>query len=750
MAETESKKAGEENILERARSRFKIAIDAESENRRKELDDLKFLAASPDDHWQWPDDVYNDRTRAGQEGGARPCLTINKLPQHHRQVTNEQKMNRPQIRVQPANDKAATETADVYNGLIRHIQVASEADLAYDKAGDAQVAHGAGYFRVLTEFCDERSFDQDIVIAPLADRFKVYMDPEGLKQHPAGKKCRWGFIIEDLPKDEYEELYGEHPVDWNQSAIGDLGDWFPDKDTVRVAEYLEIEQTEKKLLLWQVGEDFVTSIEGEPMPEGVPMGALPVKTRTTRIPKCIWRKINGQAVIAEKEMPTKYIPICRMVGNEWIVEGKPVTSGIVRNAKDAQRMYNYNASSEVELNSLAPRAPFVAMDQQIAGKEDMWRNANRRNFGVLTYSAVVDESTGQIVNIAPPSRAQPQMPQAAIITAKLAAGDDIKATTGQYDPSLGNQSNETSGKAINARKVQSEVGTFHYVDNYARALRYAGCILIDMIPRVYDTKRIARILGEDGEADQVQLDPSLPVSYQETPDPNNPNKTQKAYNLGVGKYDLIVNVGPSFATQREEARSMLVELSQGVSDPAIAAVMRYLTVKNMDWSGAKEFADILKKMLPPNVLEAEGEGEELPPQAKAMMVKLQQDLAHMAGQLDAAKQAVAERDQSVKDLQGQLKGKNADALAKMYEADKKAESEIVKARASVEVARVQAATTLAQQPDNADLQALIQQLGEVIKAYDEKLAVLAQSTAAIAEQLRAFEIAAAVPLPNAA
>lgn len=735
--------AEEEKVLERARKRWKLAEEAEHDNRIKEADDIKFLASSPDDNYQWPQDVLSSRTDIHQEGGARPCLTINKLPQHQRQVTNEQRMNRPQIKVRPVDDKSDPEVAKIFDGIIRHIQVASEADLAYDTAGDWQVGAGEGFFRILTEYCDERSFDQDIVIAPIADRFKVYLDPIGLMHHPAGKKCRWGFIVEDVPKDDYEAEYGkEFEIDWNEAGTADMADWFPGKETVRVAEYFEIDEKPATLYLWANG---ATSIKGEPLPEGVSLVERPAKERKTKIPVCIWRKLNGQHVLDTREMPTKYIPIVRVVGNQWIVDGKPIVSGLTRNAKDAQRMYNYNASMEVELNALAPRAPFVAMVEQIAGHEDKYRQANRVNYGVLPYNAVTDPSTDQIVNVAPPARAQPAMPQAAIISAKLAAADDIKATTGQYDPSLGNNPQAKSGIALQREQVKSEVGTFHYVDNLARALRYAGTIIVDMIPRVYAGKRIARILGEDGEPDHVVLDPSIPEAVQDVKEDG--KEIGKVYNIGVGKYDVVVTTGPSFTTKRQEASEFLTNAIQSARDPGMAAVLTYLALKSNDWAGAEEATEMVKKLLPPGVLPPEGEeGQpEMPPEVMAMVQQMKAGMGEMQGKLQAASQALAERDATLKDLQGQIKGKNVEAMAKMYEADKKALAEIEKARADVLIAKVSAVTAASQQPQNTELTAVVAALDQMLGQMDEKINALAASTSAIAEQLQAFEIAARLP-----
>ena len=165
-----------EEILSEARSRLNTAISAYSETRDDELDDLKFYAGSPDNQWQWPSEVMQTRGAAHGQA-ARPTLTINKLPQHVHQVTNEQRANRPGIKVIPADDRANEEVADIFNGVIRHIEYISDADVAYDTACEQQVAFGEGYIRLLTEYCDDDSFNQEIKIGRIRNSFSVYLDP---------------------------------------------------------------------------------------------------------------------------------------------------------------------------------------------------------------------------------------------------------------------------------------------------------------------------------------------------------------------------------------------------------------------------------------------------------------------------------------------------------------------------------------------------------------------------------------------
>jgi hypothetical protein len=495
MAEPSDDKEDEgtedETVLERAKRRFQQAMDAEEKNRERERDDMRFLASTPDDNFQWPQNILDQRSKPGQEGGIRPCLTINKMRPHQNQVLNEMRMNRPQITVRPGDSRASAEVAKVMNGWLRHVQVASEADLAYDKAGEWQTGAGEGFFRIFTQFCDERSFNQDVVFAPCPDRMKVYLDPIGLRMHPAGRKCKWGFIVEDMPKDDYESEHGkDHPIDWNLAARGDTASsWFPSGTTVRVAEYFEIEETDAVLLEFKLADGSkVTSIQGQPLPAGVTAVNKPSRQRPTKIPRCIWRKMNGQKVLSEKEMPTRYVPIVRVVGNEFVIDGELMVDGMVRPGKDAQRMYNYNASTEIEVNALAPKAPIIAMVEQIKGHEDKYRTANQVPLAYLPYNALYDDN-GQIVSASPPQRMQPPSPPTAFIQAKIGADQDLKSTMGQWGPALGEPSGEKSGKAISARQRESDVGTFHYTDNLARALRYAGTIALDMLPEIIEGAR---------------------------------------------------------------------------------------------------------------------------------------------------------------------------------------------------------------------------------------------------------------------
>lgn len=630
-------KQSDEDILTTAKDRFVYALEREAHNKTRQKEDIRFAASSPDDPWQW-----ETKTLQSRQLHDRPVLTINKLPLHIRQVTNDIRQNRPQVRFRPADDKSDPEVADILNGVVRHIEAHSQADMAYDSCVLNQVTHGEGYIRVLADFVSDESFDQDIYIRRVEDPFRVHLDPDRLD--PVGSDAKWGFIDDDVSEDEFKKQYPDaEPIDWKFAT--DVT-WFPGDKRIRLVEYFEVEETEKKLLLWGNGS---TSFEGDPMPQGVYMGEVPIKERMSTKCKVIWRKLGGQQVLDTKEFPSKYIPIIRAVGNEWKVDGKTYISGIVRNAKDSQRMYNVAQSAIVERVLLAPKAPWTASVEAIKGYEGIWQTANTDPHSFLPHNEF-DEAGNQL---RVPQRTQPAQVEPGLSQIAMGASDDIKAETGQFDASLGQKSNETSGKAIMARQREGDTATFHYIDNFGQSVRHLGQIILDMIPRIYDTKRVAKILGEDGDMATAELDPQLPEAMQKVKDDKGAIK--RIFNPNVGFYDVYVTTGPSYTTRRVEAAEAMTQMVQG--NPELWTVIGDQIVKSMDWPGAEDMAERLKLTLNPAVQEMLGkeEGEEeLPPQAKAAMDQMQQQVQQLDQALQGAMGDLEKAEQDKRQLEVKL------------------------------------------------------------------------------------------------
>ena len=649
-----AKDKSDASILAAARSRLDLAMSALSESREDENDDLKFYAGSPDNHWQWPADVLATRGAVqGQTINARPTLTINKLPQHVRQVTNDQRQNRPGAKVIPVDDNADIEIAEIFNGMIRHIEYMSDADVAYDTACENQVAYGEGYVRLLTEYCDDNTFDQDIKIGRIRNSFSVYMDPT--MQDPTGADAKYCFVTEDLTKDEFARMYPDAaPITALQSlGVGDqsISNWL-NEDTIRIADYYYIDYDRATLNLYPGN---ATAFVGTPEDKMLKAHfGKPIKSRESDRQKVRYCKINGYEILEQREWVGKWIPVVRIVGNEFEVDGRLYVSGLVRNAKDAQRMYNYWVSQEAEMLALAPKAPFIGYGGQFEGYEDKWKTANTQNWPYLEVNP--DVTDGQGATLPLPQRAQPPMASSGLLQAKAGAAEDIKSTTGQYNASLGMGSNERSGKAILARQREGDVGTYHYGDNLDRGVRHIARKLIDMIPKIYDTQRVARIIGEDGETKMVKINPD-----QQQPVNKIMNEQgiviEKIYNPGVGKYDVVATTGPGYATKRQEALEAMAQLLQG--NPQLWQVAGDLFVKNMDWPGAQEMSKRFAKTIDPKLM---GDSEDNPAlqAAQQQMQAMGQEMEQMHTMLQNVSKSMDMRELEVKEFESQVKAYQAE------------------------------------------------------------------------------------------
>lgn len=617
-------------LLSEAMTRFKQVEDAENDIRNKGLEADKFSVGE-----QWPQNVK--QTRAIE---SRPCLTFNRMPQFIRQVTNDMRMNRPSVKISPVND-SDEDTAEVYEGLIRHIQVASNADVAFDTAGYSQVCKGWGYFRLITEYCNDKSFDQEIRIKRVKNAFAVYYDPACME--PDYSDAKYCFIVEDQPRAEFKKANPDaYAGDIAYSSTGDSQpDWMRD-DFIRVAEYFTVEEVDDTLCMMTDGSTMLKSemADGgydEANAQGFIQKERPAKRRTV-----MWRKITAWDVLEEREWPGKYIPVIPVLGDDLDVDGKRHLTGMVYNAMDSQRQYNYMRTAQTEAIALAPKAPFVAAVGQIENFEPIWQNANIQTYSVLPYNPINVDG----VAVPPPQRNQAEPPVQAMIQASQEATEDMKATTGIYSAGLGKREGDASGRAINALQKEGDVANFQYVDNLGRAIRYLGVQLVDLIPKIYDAPRVVRILGEDGSSKMVKV--NQPTGEQGMDDQG--QAIQKIYDLTTGEYDIVVESGPSYTTKRQETAENMTQMAQAY--PPLMQVAGDILVKNLDWPGADDVADRLKAMLPPQIqaLIAKDDKTAIPP-------AVQQALAQ-------GKQTIDALTQTVHTLQDQLDSKAQDNASK--------------------------------------------------------------------------------------
>lgn len=601
----EQSTAADAEILRVALERFAASAEATKEIREKALEDLKFRAGE-----QWDANIRNAR-----DIDNRPSLTINRIPQFVRQVTNDQRQNRPSIKVSPVDDKADVETAKTYQGLIKHIEYNSNAAVAYDTAFEGAVTGGFGWMRVVTDYCDPLKFEQEILIKRIRNPFKVYGDPGSTE--PDGSDSNWGFVIDDLRPEEFKALHANAKLSTTSSdemkSVGDGQPLWVSGQHIRVAEYFT--KTFERVELCKLSDDrIIKKADAAQLPKGVEI----VAEKTAVLPRIKWYKITANEILERADWAGSFIPLIPVIGDELEVDGKLQLEGIIRHAKDPQRQYNYWASAETEMITLAPRAPYIGAVGQFKTNPAQWEQANRKNIAYLEYDPV--DLNGNLAP--PPTRNVFEPPVQAITMARMQSADDLKATTGMYDAALGNRSNEQSGIAIQRRTLQAQTSNFHFVDNLSRSIRHVGRICVELIPYIYDTPRAVRILGEEGQEEVVQIN-------QDIGDGKFKN------HLGAGKYDVAVEVGPSFATRRQEALASMIDFTKAL--PQAAGAIVDLIAKNMDWPGSKEMADRLKKTLPPGMAESDDKDKKpIPPEVQAQMQQAQQIIDQLTSQLNSA------------------------------------------------------------------------------------------------------------------
>jgi hypothetical protein len=604
------------DVLKEAREAFDVAVEKEALNRREALDDLRFARLDE----QWPEIVRRERERNG-----RPCLTTNKLRPIIRQVVNDARQNQPAIKVHPADSAADPKTAEIYNGLIRNIEVTSRADVAYDTALDFAVTMGFGYFRINTEYACDDSFDLDIVIKRIANPFSVYADPNATESDSSDwNSC---FVTELIEKDAFRRRYkGAEEVDWDATGYAELQDPWREDERIVVAEYFSREPVVRTILMLSngsvVGEDVFLANQDSYQAGGIGV----VAERVTRSSRVTQRIMTGAEILETNQWAGKYIPVIPVYGDEVNVEGARYFWSLIRGAKDAQRMFNYWRTATTELVALAPKAPFIGKRGQFTTDAAKWATANVENHAFIEY----DDPAG----VGPPQRQPFAGVPAGALQEAMNAADDIKAATGIFDASLGAPGPEQSGRAILARQREGDVSTFNFIDNLSRAIEHCGRCLIDLIPLVYTGQRIVRVLGPEGVASNVPL--GVPVQSGRGPAGE---VLSHVYDLSRGKYDLTVEAGPSFTTRREEAANQMIELIRAF--PAAAPVLGDQLAKNLDWPGADVIAQRLQAMLPASASPGAGVASPAPAngggdlQAQNAKLQLQLQALQADRQIDA-------------------------------------------------------------------------------------------------------------------
>lgn len=647
MAKKKATKPDE--LLAEIRENIELGIDAFQESIDSWQENIAFENGD-----QWEDAAQKDR-----EANSRPCITINKVYGALKQITGEQRQSRNAINVRPVDDQSDPQVAEIYNGLIRNIENTSKASEAYDLAFEHAVGGGFGAFRVLTDYSRDDAFDQDIIIRRITNPCGVIFDPSALDKHK--RDARWAIVGEWVNEDAFEEQYPdcESPGEWSYD-FGKRENW-TDGESVLVVEYFWKKMVPTTLYLLADGRTVkADSFDKELVPQMQAEGFI-VKERKADIPEVHWCKACATKILeGPQKWAGKHIPLIFVPGDEAFVDGKQIYRSAVTFAKDPQRLYNWARSIAVETMAMAPRAPFVGTAEAVEGYEADWDNANRTPKAILLYNQ------GQEA----PQRQQPTIPDTGAFQEMMAAADDIKATTGIYDASLGARSNETSGKAILSRQKQGDTATYHFQDNLASAVSYCGEILVDLIPKIYDTEKVVRLLNEDGSEAWAKINQTVPT----------PQGEMVINDLSQGKYDVVVKTGPQFVSKRQEAAEQMVALMQAVQDPAIQAKIIPRLVKNLDWPEADQIAAELSGQ--------PVEGQEQDPQAQQQIMQAQQaQQQQMQAQQEAMQMQHAAQQMELQKLQLELEAAqiaNASAAQKM-------EIDAAKAQQDMEIAAQKAA-----------------------------------------------------------
>lgn len=555
------------------------------QNVYKEADqDLYFMSDNTDAQWLSQD--YEDRRSTG-----RPALTMDKLSQFTRQVANQIRMSTPSINVIPSDGAENEKTADVFKGLIKNIEYQSKADDAYDTAVLSAVRCSLGWIRVDHEYESDTGFDQRLVIKRVNNTLSVWIDCES--EEADGSDAKHGTIITTMSVAAFKAKYKDKdPISFEVGNGQEIEDQ-TDEDQIQIAEHYYIEETEKDMAMYE-GED-----EAQPYDETRKdiKARRSIKERTVK--HCI---MSGKEILEETTFPGRYIPIVPVYGEEMWLRGERNLFSLVRKAKDPQRLHNYWKSLETEILQKMPNAPFMAAEGQTEEYAEDWLNSSKT--GVLRYKQ--EDASGNPAP--PPQRMSPPTPPAGILQASAATVDDIKSSMGMFNASLGEKSNETSGIAIQKRKEEGAVGQYHFADNLNKAITHVGKILVCAIPTVYDTARIISIIGDEEEVSPVGINGAKA------------NGQEEDHLLGDGKYDVRVTTGNSFSTMRQESAEFFMQVAQ--TQPELMNVMGDLVFRYMDVPGAEAMSNRMKKIVPPEMLEEEG--QEVDPQVAAMQQQMQQ------------------------------------------------------------------------------------------------------------------------------
>ena len=605
-------------IIDEAKKFLRLCNDSDTMNRQEALEDLKFASGGD----QWPVDLQNSRNLE-----SRPVLTINKLDGYCRQVTNQQRQQRPRIKVHPTNTQANKKTAEVIEGITRHIELSSNADNAYDTAFDHAVRMGWGFWRLTTKYTKADSFEQDIYIDAIPNPFTVYFDPNS--ERVDGSDADRCVITTMMPRAEFRIKYPQcdDGASFQARGTGDSQSEWITKEDIRVAEYYYIVREPAMLYMLSDGSSRFADGDKKDFFQRVQASGLEVVDERTSYKKKIkWKKLTAIEVIEEADIPGDYIPVVPVYGRHIIIGDKRKKFGMVRHAKDAQRMYNFWQTTITESIALAPKAKWIMAEGQEEGHEADWAAANVKSTPLLRYKQTDIEGNPA----PPPVRLQPEPPPTGVMAASAGINQDIATLMGIFDPSQQMPGN-ISGKALNGQQQQVDLTNFDFYDNLTKSIGHTGKIILSMIPKIYDTARVMRIIGDDGKPDLVAIN-----TPQENPEGDAVNTV--LHDMSVGEYDIVMDTGPGYSSKRQAAVDAMMPLINGNAE--LFAVAGDLIFRNMDFPGAEIIADRLAAGNPMSQID---EKSPIPPQVQMQLKANQAQMQQMQQQVQQLQMMIQQR-----------------------------------------------------------------------------------------------------------
>ena len=641
--EQESKEEEQFEIIQKAKDCLETYQDRDGDNIRRAEEAIRFRSGQ-----QWPEAIRKEREDVNQDGGPRPCPVLDKTDQYVRQIVNEERLNRAAIRIRPVDDYADEDTAEIFTGIIRHIEDQSEALVAYTTAGEHAIDGGFGWFRIITDYTDDMSFSQDILIKRIHNRFSV---APGVHSESDGSDMKECVIWEDIPLKTFKAQWPDA-----KEVNFEAKDTWIEKDSIRVGEYFYIENEPIKIHKLETGEVFTDEdlkkllklAEAEGIPEPI------VKASRDSVKKQVkWCKLTSAEILEERDLPGRYIPVVKVSGTEITMpDGKIRLSGAIEPGMDAQRLHNFSVAGYIEHVALAPRSPWIGEEDQVEGHEQDYADANRKPITLLKYKGTALD--GHL--LPPPQRTPPAGIPPGWQGMLQNTEHGVEAAFGMYGPSVGATSQEKSGIALQEQKAQGAVGQFHFPDNLARSIQHCGRILIEWIPVYFDVAEVARILGEDGEQKTVKLNPDQDKAKQMEVDDFG-REVGPIYNLTVGKYDVTVSTGPSYSAKRQEAVDAQTQIVS--SAPELLPIIGDILFGNMDAPGSEEIAKRMKVMLPPEIQKMESEeNKDTDPKVMAAMAQIEQQA-----------QMIEQKGQQLAEIESQMQQKSQEIDANQKEVD---------------------------------------------------------------------------------